>query len=73
MANTTEDKLRAALASKEGIRQAIESRGVECGADVPLSAYSEKIRQIPKSYQPGLKLTGSAVSIVTGAAVVKSN
>ena len=56
MANTTEDKLRAALASKESIREAIESKGVECGADVPLSAYPDAIRRIPVSGMPSLKI-----------------
>ena len=60
MANTTEDKLRAALLSKEGIRNAIESKGVECGADVPLSAYPDKIRTI--CVLKGLKLNGTIIS-----------
>lgn len=60
MANTTEDKLRAALGSKEGIRKAIESKGVECGADVPLSAYPTRINQI--QHLKGLKLKGMVVS-----------
>ena len=59
MANTTEDKLRAALVSKEGIRKAIESKGVECGADVPLSAYPSRINQI--QHLEGLKLKGTLV------------
>lgn len=59
MANTTEDKLRAALGSKEGIRKAIESKGVECGADVPLSAYPSRINQI--QHLKGLKLKGTVV------------
>ena len=59
MANTTEDKLRAALGSKEGIRKAIESKGVECGADVPLSAYPSRINQI--QHLKGLKLKGTLV------------
>ena len=46
MASTTEDKLRMALASKEAIRSAIEQKGVQCGTDVPLSGYSQKILQI---------------------------
>lgn len=33
-------------AVKEEIRQAIIDGGVECGADVPLSQYGDKIRQI---------------------------
>ena len=56
MANTTEDKLRAALTSKEGIRQAIESKGVECGTDVPFSAYRSKIEQLRAVR--GLKMRG---------------
>ena len=46
MAGTTEDKLRAALVSKENIRAAIEEKGVECGRDIPFSYYPEKILSI---------------------------
>ena len=46
MATTTEDKLRMAFDSKEDIRNAIETKGVECGTDVPLSHYGDKIRSI---------------------------
>ena len=46
MATTIEDKLRLAFASKEDIRNAIESKGVECQTDVPLSHYGDKIRAI---------------------------
>lgn len=69
MANTTEDKLRAALVSKEGIRNAIESRGVECGADVLLSAYPNKIRTI--QHLKGLKLNGTAILELTSGAVTE--
>lgn len=65
MANTTEDKLRAALLSKEGIRNAIESKGVECGTDVPLSAYPDKITTI--QHLKGLKLKGTVIqNLVSG-------
>lgn len=70
MANTTEDKLRAALVSKEGIRKAIESKGIECGADVPLSAYPKRINQI--QHLKGLKLRGTVVSdFPSGVLVLK--
>lgn len=46
MAKTTSDKLSAVLNSKENIRAAIESQGVPCGKDVPLSLYPEKILSI---------------------------
>lgn len=46
MAGTTSDKLSAVLLSKERIRSAIEQKGVECGADVPLSQYDDKILSI---------------------------
>lgn len=58
MTGTTEDKLRAALVSKEGIRTAIEEKGVECGTDVPFSQYREKILSIK---------TGSSGGIMHGA------
>lgn len=46
MAGTTAQKLRAALTSKEGIRQAIETKGVPCGTDVPFADYGSKILSI---------------------------
>ena len=46
MAKTTEDRLRLALTSKEDIRNAIETKGVRCGTDVPFSQYGDKIRSI---------------------------
>ena len=46
MAHTTEDKFRLAFSSKEDIRNAIEEKGVECGADVPFSHYGNRIRAI---------------------------
>lgn len=46
MANTTADKLQAALNSKEEIRLAIQSKGVECGIGVPLAEYPSKVRSI---------------------------
>lgn len=46
MASTTEDKLRLAFSSKEDIRNAINTKGVECGTDVPFSHYGDKIRSI---------------------------
>lgn len=57
MAGTTEAKLRAALYSKEGIRTAIEEKGVECGTDVPFSRYREKILSIE---------TGSSGELIFG-------
>ena len=60
MAKTTEDKLRALLTSKENIRKAIESKGVECGTDVPLSHYCNKIQQIQNF--KGLRLKGILLS-----------
>lgn len=49
MAGTTSDKLLAILNSKREIRSAIESKGVQCGSDVPLSGYAEKILAISGS------------------------
>ena len=46
MAGTTSDKLHALVTSKEGIRLAIESQGVDCGTDVPFSEYAQKILSI---------------------------
>ena len=70
MANTTEDKLRAALLSKEGIRQAIEKKGVECGTDVPFSAYPSKIDEI--QHLKGLRLNGTVLSdLVFGVLTLK--
>lgn len=54
MAGTTEDKLRAALVSKEGVRTAIEEKGVECGKDVPFSQYREKILSIKSGGSGGI-------------------
>lgn len=71
MANTTEDKLRAALGSKEGIRRAIESKGVECGADVPLSAYPSRINQI--QHLRGLRIRGVVIPLVLGKVVCGDN
>lgn len=58
MTGTTESKIYAALFSKEAIRTAIEAKGVECGKDVPLSQYSQKILSIE---------TGSSGGILCGA------
>lgn len=52
MAGTTSDKLFAILVAKESIRSAIEAKGIECGQDVPLSRYSEKILSI-QTESPG--------------------
>ena len=71
MANTTADKLAAALLSKQEIRRAIESKDVECGADVPLSAYPNKVRQI--QHLKGLKLPGTVVSDLVFGTVFKKN
>ena len=46
MAGTTADKLEAALRSKERVREAIEEKGIPCGADVPFSQYGNKIRSL---------------------------
>lgn len=54
MAETTSDKLLAALVSKESIRSAIESKGVECGNDVPFSRFAEKILSIESGGAGGL-------------------
>ncbi|MDR1883725.1 MAG: leucine-rich repeat domain-containing protein [Prevotella sp.] len=43
---TTAQKLQAVLNSKEGIRQAINDKGVPVDTSVKLSGYAEKIRQI---------------------------
>jgi len=43
---TITEKLADIVNSKETIRQAIESQGVEVGSGVPLSQYSNKISQI---------------------------
>lgn len=53
MAGTTSDKLLAVLVSKESIRLAIEAKGIECGQDVPLSQYADKILSIPTEGSEG--------------------
>ena len=69
MAGTTADKLRAALASKESIRSAIEVKGVQCGSETPFADYGNKILSIQSGgdihgeVRPGGNIFGSAVDI----------
>ena len=69
MAGTTTDKLRAALASKESVRTAIQAKGVECGTDVPFADYGSKILSIQSggflhgSVGPGGRIFGVGIGI----------
>ena len=80
MGETTEAKLRAALFSKEGIRTAIEEKGVECGTDVPFSQYREKILSIETGNSgelifgqvgPGGQIYGAQINIAAVGQYVK--
>lgn len=82
MAGTTEDKLRAVLDSKERIRMSIEEKGVECGADVPFSAYPQKILSIEGGGSGGIKfgtvgaggqISGTVVNIVGAGQYVQQD
>lgn len=82
MAGTTSDKLQAVLASKEGIRAAIEAKGVQCGADVPFSAYPQKILSIEGGGSGGIEfgtvgagghISGTVVNIVGAGQYVQQD
>ena len=68
MAGTTSDKLQGILNSKEGIRKAINEKGVKCGTDLALSKYAEKIRAIEQGGSSGLGMNigGTKLSLLTG-------
>ena len=72
MANTITEKLRAALSSKERIRQAIETKGISCDESVPFSEYGDKILSISEGgsghitygmVSPGIPILGRVINI----------